>query len=547
MKINEDEAHLNVAICSSGQMTAQIEPKRKIDVLIGDAAKMDCERAINYIKSGTTEIKQATQEGIESINQKVGDLANVDLSNLSPIGEAKFAEKQNVITSDNKLSSSLISDLAMVAITGDYDDLSGKPTIPIVNDATLTIQKNGESIATFTANSATNATANIAVPTDTADLTNGAGFITSSALPTVNNPTITLTQGGETKGSFTLNQATGDTIALDSGGYRPDILTFQWSDHLLNNVSWLRADTFSWQDGTVYEAAYEHLTDDITGITPTTETVGSNTITVYVASDGHKIVLEDQAQTVADIYDETGVAWYFILDTTNTRFKLPRTKFGFTGLRNRVGDFVEAGLPNITGVFGSDFYVGYLQANGCFGVDTSYTGSRRTGSGTNSETAGFSFSASRSSSIYGNSTTVQPSATEMYLYFYVGNYTQEAIEQTAGLNAELFNSKLDVSTFNATLSSIPHIVETYKNGNNWYRIWSDGWCEQGGQLLDTSGNNGTVTFLIEMKDTSYYAMIQAYNSGSYPLLITAGFTTTSFSYTGNVGKNWWQVKGYVKE
>lgn len=37
-------------------------------------------------------------------------------------------------------------------------------------------------------------------------------------IPTVNNPTITITQGGVTKGSFTLNQATGDTIALDAGG-----------------------------------------------------------------------------------------------------------------------------------------------------------------------------------------------------------------------------------------------------------------------------------------------------------------------------------------
>lgn len=37
-------------------------------------------------------------------------------------------------------------------------------------------------------------------------------------IPTVNNPTITITQGGVTKGSFTLNQASGDTIALDAGG-----------------------------------------------------------------------------------------------------------------------------------------------------------------------------------------------------------------------------------------------------------------------------------------------------------------------------------------
>lgn len=131
--------------------------------------------------------------------------------------------------------------LATVATTGDYDDLLNKPTIPTVNDATLTIQKNGTSVATFTANASSNVTANISVPTTTNDLTNNSGFITSSdipvtdvtvggtsvvsagvavvpVIPTVNNPTITITQGGVTKGSFSLNQASGDTIALDAGG-----------------------------------------------------------------------------------------------------------------------------------------------------------------------------------------------------------------------------------------------------------------------------------------------------------------------------------------
>lgn len=40
----------------------------------------------------------------------------------------------------------------------------------------------------------------------------------STVIPTVNNPTITITQGGVSKGSFTLNQTTGDTIDLDAGG-----------------------------------------------------------------------------------------------------------------------------------------------------------------------------------------------------------------------------------------------------------------------------------------------------------------------------------------
>ena len=51
-------------------------------------------------------------------------------------------------------------------------------SLPTVNDGTLTIQKNGVDVQTFTANQSTNATANITVPTDTGDLTNGAGYIT---------------------------------------------------------------------------------------------------------------------------------------------------------------------------------------------------------------------------------------------------------------------------------------------------------------------------------------------------------------------------------
>lgn len=57
-----------------------------------------------------------------------------------------------------------VSSLATVATSGSYSDLSNKPTIPVVNNATLTIQKNGTSVQTFSANQSTNATANITVP-----------------------------------------------------------------------------------------------------------------------------------------------------------------------------------------------------------------------------------------------------------------------------------------------------------------------------------------------------------------------------------------------
>ena len=68
------------------------------------------------------------------------------------------------------------SDLKTVAFSGSYNDLTDQPTIPTVNNATLTIQKNGTNVQTFTANASANKTANITVPTKMSDLTNDVGM-----------------------------------------------------------------------------------------------------------------------------------------------------------------------------------------------------------------------------------------------------------------------------------------------------------------------------------------------------------------------------------
>ena len=50
------------------------------------------------------------------------------------------------------------------------DYIKNKPTIPTVNDATLTIQKNGTAVGTFSANAATAATINVTVPVNAEDV-----------------------------------------------------------------------------------------------------------------------------------------------------------------------------------------------------------------------------------------------------------------------------------------------------------------------------------------------------------------------------------------
>lgn len=57
------------------------------------------------------------------------------------------------------------------AVTGNYDGSVAKSVaIPSVGNGTLTIQKNGANVQTFTANQSSNVTANITVPTNAADV-----------------------------------------------------------------------------------------------------------------------------------------------------------------------------------------------------------------------------------------------------------------------------------------------------------------------------------------------------------------------------------------
>lgn len=120
------------------------------------------------------------------------NFTNADATKLSGIeAGAEVNVQANWTQADNTADDYIKNkpSLATVATSGDYDDLTNKPTIPTVNDATLTIQKNGTNVETFTANSSTNKTANITVPTATSDLTNDSGFTAVSVTQTLSSGT----------------------------------------------------------------------------------------------------------------------------------------------------------------------------------------------------------------------------------------------------------------------------------------------------------------------------------------------------------------------
>lgn len=82
-----------------------------------------------------------------------------DLSNKPTIPAAQVNSDWNAASGVAQILNK--PSLATVATSGSYNDLSNKPTIPTVNDATLTINQNGTSAGTFTANASSNTTINL--------------------------------------------------------------------------------------------------------------------------------------------------------------------------------------------------------------------------------------------------------------------------------------------------------------------------------------------------------------------------------------------------
>ena len=171
-----------------------------------------------------------------------------------------------------------------------------------------------------------------------------------------------------------------------------------------------------------------------------------------------------------------------------------------TGLRDTVGNYVAPGLPSIAGKTGMSLGGSSTDIiSAPFYVDNN--GTSITGTNTSSSYRNIKFNAALSSSIYGNSTTVQPPATQMYLYFYVGEFTQTALENTAGITAETLNDKVDVGH-----QVIAFQAPTAGNNYTWYRKYADGWVEQGGiQIGNSVYGKATVNLPVEMADNTYQA------------------------------------------
>lgn len=110
-----------------------------------------------YVQNKIAEVVNSAPGTLDTLNELAQALGNDP--NFATTMATELGKKANT------------ANLATVATSGSYNDLSDTPTIPSVGNGTLTIQKNGTSAGTFTANATTDKTINIIVPTKVSELT----------------------------------------------------------------------------------------------------------------------------------------------------------------------------------------------------------------------------------------------------------------------------------------------------------------------------------------------------------------------------------------
>ena len=469
--------------------------------------------------------------------------------------------------------------------TSVLDGDTAKVLIKTINSSSIVGSGNLDVGTVTSVNNVTPVSGNVtlSIPTDTSDLTNNAGFITgitsgdvttalgytpydssnpngytsnvgtvvsvnktspdgngnvSLTIPTVNDATLTITQGGTTKGTFTANAASDVIINIDEGGSSRNIgeiipSAIPLTDaglHLLDGA--LISGSGSYSDFVTYIAG---LVSDYPDIFET-ESNWQQSVTDY------------------------GVCGKFVYDSVNNTVRLPKVTGIIEGTTDltALGDLVEAGLPNITGsvICATSASYGYSSdstfTGAFYGANPSTRKALNATSGTYT-TSDLAIDASLSSSIYGNSFTVQPQTVKILYYIVLANTTKTAIQVDIDEIATDLNGKADVDLINCTK---PHVVETYVNGSSWWRLWSDNWCEQGGETSSSSSNGGrSVTYLKAFANANYSLQIIMCTSttgssldGADPVYVTSRTTTgwTAQNYDSSPARTYlWVAQGYI--
>lgn len=248
------------------------------------------------------------------------------------------------------------------------------------------------------------------------------------------------------------------------------------------------------------------------------------------------VVTEEAWQAYAN--EHNGCCPYYSFGDGSTTFRTPKYDQSFLKVVASLSEasaFEKPGLPDHNHLFPStqSFYYSYQGADSFlttrFVADSDSPEKQLPNAMVNSLG-----NASEVNSVYGNSDTVTPQNFSII----VGVYAVSAVSAPIGTTdaASILNavSRIESTTVksvngqfpssgNVTIDTGAHVVETgrYEDNSMWYRIWNDGWLEQGG----TYGGAGTSTII---------TLLVAFSEPNYTIVLGEGTNTAASSDTEGV-------------
>lgn len=210
---------------------------------------------------------------------------------------------------------------------------------------------------------------------------------------------------------------------------------------------------------------------------------------------------EDEYNSDISTYGQCGK---FVVSNDYVRIPTITRFIGATITLSEIGKTYKESLPNITGTVGSGNNSTGQVATGAFGTTTDVV---FTPAGGRYKMYNATFDASKVSPTYQEGAKVQPDHTKYPYYMVVSNEGQTA-EVGVDINKvyEDLELKANNNLSNIT-ANIDFVVERFNDGVNWYRIYKNGWCEQGGRMNGTDVGT-TLNLLKPYKDLNYDGFVQ---------------------------------------
>lgn len=231
----------------------------------------------------------------------------------------------------------------------------------------------------------------------------------------------------------------------------------------------------------------------------------------WIQSQKGFLITESEWQSKSTT-NEGNVPFYSDGDGSTT-FRVPSIQCWAKGAVTtaEIGNYLKAGLPNITGAFEGNINDEDLFSGAFYEKSTNSTG------GDGGKGGGLiGFNASRSNPIYGTASTVQPkSIIGIWLVKAFGAVTNLGSQDLADISSTFSDIETRVSNaVDMEKKTAAYITKTFRNGEKWYRKYSDGWIEQGGRLPKFSSEGEEVTVNLNMK----------FSTVNYTVLITQDYT-----------------------